>query len=84
LKESYCRVFLGVLLHEHLMLRPQTVLSWPAKWATSASDNRSWALAEWFHWREPGKSRQVPGFAHTIAVMQTEEALERAYEQPRI
>ena len=42
------------------------------------------ALAEWFHQgaNKGSLAKYLEGFAHTIAVMQTEEALERvAYEQ---
>jgi adenosine deaminase len=76
-----------VLLHEHLdgVLRPATVIEL-AKEAgyvdlpTSESD----ALAEWFFRgaNQGSLAKYLEGFAHTIAVMQTEEALERvAYEQ---
>src|SRR6202158_3528658 len=76
-----------VLLHEHLdgVLRPQTVidLAKETKYADLPTSDPK-ALAQWFH---QGATRgSLPkyreGFAHTIAVMQTEEALERvAYEQ---
>jgi len=76
-----------VLLHEHLdgVLRPATVIEL-AKDAgyvdlpTSDSD----ALAEWFFRgaNQGSLANYLEGFAHTIAVMQTEKALERvAYEQ---
>src|SRR6202035_369667 len=42
------------------------------------------ALAQWFHRgaNQGSLAKYLEGFAHTIAVMQTEEALERvAYEQ---
>ena len=76
-----------VLLHEHLdgVLRPETVIDL-AK-SSNYTELPSWdpaQLAKWFH---QGASRgnlpkYLEGFAHTIAVMQTEEALERvAYEQ---
>jgi len=76
-----------VLLHEHLdgVLRPASVIDL-AKDAgyldlpTSDSD----ALAEWFFRgaNQGSLAKYLEGFAHTIAVMQTEKALERvAYEQ---
>src|ERR1700746_190399 len=76
-----------VLLHEHLdgVLRPTTVI----ELARSANytglpteDHRE--LARWFHRgaNQGSLPKYLEGFAHTIAVMQTEEALERvAYEQ---
>jgi adenosine deaminase len=76
-----------VLLHEHLdgVLRPQTVIelareSGYAELPTKDPD----ALAEWFHRgaNQGSLAKYLEGFAHTIAVMQTEEGLERvAYEQ---
>jgi len=76
-----------VLLHEHLdgVLRPQTVveLAQEAKyWELPTTDPE--ALAQWFHQgaNKGSLAKYLEGFAHTIAVMQTEEALERAaYEQ---
>src|ERR1700737_1837121 len=76
-----------VLLHEHLdgVLRPQTVIELAAKAKYSklpTSDPT--ALAQWFHQgaNKGSLAKYLEGFAHTIAVMQTEEALERvAYEQ---
>lgn len=76
-----------VLLHEHLdgVLRPETVIEL-AKVANydglPTQDTKQ--LAQWFH--EGANQGSLPkyleGFAHTIAVMQTKEALERvAYEQ---
>src|SRR5947209_415080 len=75
-----------VLLHDHLDggLRPQTIIdiakeSGYGKLPTTDSGE----LAEWFF---RGANRgslglYLEGFAHTVAVMQTEEALERvAYE----
>jgi adenosine deaminase len=76
-----------VLLHEHLdgVLRPQTVidLAKEAKYADLPTSDPV-ALAEWFHQgaNKGSLAKYLEGFAHTIAVMQTEEALERvAYEQ---
>jgi adenosine deaminase len=76
-----------VLLHEHLdgVLRPQTVidLARQEKYADLPTSDPQ-ALAEWFHQgaNKGSLAKYLEGFAHTIAVMQTEEALERvAYEQ---
>lgn len=76
-----------VLLHEHLdgVLRPQTVIdlakeSHYAGLPTSDAES----LAQWFHQgaNKGSLAKYLEGFAHTIAVMQREEALERvAYEQ---
>jgi adenosine deaminase len=76
-----------ILLHEHLDggLRPQTIieLARESGYRGLPTDNPE-ELAAWFH--EGANKGSLPeylvGFAHTIAVMQTEEALERvAYEQ---
>jgi adenosine deaminase len=76
-----------VLLHEHLdgVLRPETILEL-AKEAryTKLPAAEPGALAEWFHRgaNQGSLAKYLGGFAHTIAVMQTEAALERvAYEQ---
>src|ERR1700728_178095 len=76
-----------VLLHEHLdgVLRPQTVveLARDANYTELPTDNPD-ALAQWFFRgaNQGSLSKYLEGFAHTIAVMQTEEALQRiAYEQ---
>jgi adenosine deaminase len=76
-----------VLLHEHLdgVLRPSTVieLAKDAGYVDLPTSNAS-ALAEWFFRgaNQGSLAKYLEGFAHTIAVMQTEEALERvAYEQ---
>jgi adenosine deaminase len=76
-----------VLLHEHLdgVVRPKTVI----ELAKSEDYHRlptedPAALAKWFHHGANHGSlpKYLEGFVHTIAVMQTEEALERvAYEQ---
>jgi len=76
-----------VLLHEHLdgVLRPKTVV----ELARSADYNQlptedPAELALWFHQgaNQGSLPKYLEGFVHTIAVMQTEEALERvAYEQ---
>ena len=76
-----------VLLHEHLdgVLRTQTVVEL-AKDAgyTELPTNDPAQLAQWFHQgaNQGSLAKYLEGFEHTIAVMQTEEALERiAYEQ---
>jgi adenosine deaminase len=76
-----------VLLHEHLdgVLRPQTVieLARAAKYAELPTQDPL-ALARWFHQgaNQGSLAKYLEGFVHTIAVLQTEEALERAaYEQ---
>jgi adenosine deaminase len=76
-----------VLLHEHLdgVLRPQTVidLANDAKYSGLPTKDPV-ALAQWFHQgaNQGSLAKYLEGFAHTIAVMQTAEALERvAYEQ---
>jgi len=76
-----------VLLHEHLdgVLRPQSVidLARDAKYRELPSEHAP-ALALWFHQgaNQGSLAKYLEGFAHTIAVMQTEDALERvAYEQ---
>jgi adenosine deaminase len=76
-----------VLLHEHLdgVVRPQTVIELAAdagytKLPTEDPD----ALGQWFHRgaNQGSLTKYLEGFSHTIAVMQTEDALERvAYEQ---
>ena len=76
-----------VLLHEHLdgVLRPQTIieLARAVGYSELPTQNPD-ELATWFY--QGANKGSLPeylrGFAHTIAVMQTEEALERvAYEQ---
>src|ERR1700690_515684 len=76
-----------VLLHEHLdgVLRPQTVieLARDAGYEGLPTSDPA-ALAQWFHRgaNQGSLSKYLEGFTHTIAVMQTEEGLERgAYEQ---
>ena len=76
-----------VLLHEHLdgVLRPQTIidLAREIKYTKLPTEDAQ-ALAEWFfRGANTGSlAEYLKGFTHTIAVMQTEEALERvAYEQ---
>jgi len=76
-----------VLLHEHLdgVLRPQTVieLADSVKYAGLPAHTPE-TLGQWFQQgaNRGSLAKYLEGFAHTIAVMQTEEALERvAYEQ---
>jgi adenosine deaminase len=76
-----------VLLHEHLdgVLRPSTVIELAREAAyLDLPTARSEALSEWFFRgaNQGSLAKYLEGFAHTIAVMQTEDALERvAYEQ---
>jgi adenosine deaminase len=76
-----------VLLHEHLdgVLRPKTIveLARNANYDQLPSEDPE-ELARWFHQgaNQGSLPKYLEGFAHTIAVMQSEEALERvAYEQ---
>jgi adenosine deaminase len=76
-----------VLLHDHLDggLRPATIieLAKAQQYDQLPSDNPE-DLARWFHQgaNQGSLPKYLEGFAHTIAVMQTQEALERvAYEQ---
>jgi adenosine deaminase len=76
-----------VLLHEHLdgCLRPRTVieLARDADYGDLPTEDPG-KLAQWFHQgaNQGSLAKYLEGFAHTIAVMQSEEALERvAYEQ---
>jgi adenosine deaminase len=76
-----------VLLHEHLdgVLRPETIidLARSANYDGLPTQDPK-QLALWFHQgaNQGSLPKYLEGFAHTIAVMQTEEALERvAYEQ---
>lgn len=76
-----------VLLHEHLdgVLRPQTVIDLAKETGyTGLPTQDARALGEWFFRgaNQGSLAKYLEGFAHTIAVMQTEEALQRvAYEQ---
>jgi adenosine deaminase len=85
--QSTLRQFPKVLLHEHLdgVLRPQTVIDLAQDAGYGGlPTHESDALAQWFfHGANQGSlAKYLEGFAHTIAVMQTEEALQRvAYEQ---
>jgi adenosine deaminase len=76
-----------VLLHEHLdgVLRPKTVvdLAREIHYKELPTEDPE-KLSEWFHRgaNQGSLSKYLEGFKHTIAVMQTEEGLERvAYEQ---
>jgi len=76
-----------VLLHEHLdgVLRPKTVieLAKDANYSELPTEDPE-ELSRWFHQgaNQGSLQKYLEGFAHTIAVMQTEEALERVvYEQ---
>ena len=76
-----------VLLHEHLdgVLRPQTIIELARSTGyTELPTNDPEALGKWFRQgaNQGSLAKYLEGFKHTIAVMQTEEALERvAYEQ---
>jgi adenosine deaminase len=76
-----------VLLHEHLdgVLRAKTLveLARSGRYDRLPTEDPD-ELARWFHQgaNQGSLPKYLEGFAHTIAVMQTEEALERvAYEQ---
>ena len=76
-----------VLLHEHLdgVVRPETVieLARSVKYEQLPTEDPV-QLARWFHQgaNQGSLPKYLEGFVHTIAVMQTEEALERvAHEQ---
>ena len=87
LDQSLLRSLPKVLLHEHLdgVLRPQTVI----ELATDVGYRElpkadADQLAKWFHQgaNQGSLAKYLEGFKHTVAVLQTEEALERvAYEQ---
>jgi len=76
-----------VLLHEHLdgVLRPKTIVELAKSGGYRGLPKENPAeLAHWFHQgaNQGSLPKYLEGFTHTIAVMQTEEALERvAYEQ---
>ena len=76
-----------VLLHEHLdgVLRPKTIidLAKAVDYSQLPTEDPD-ALAEWFFQgaNQGNLAKYLEGFTHTIAVTQTDEALERvAYEQ---
>ena len=87
LDRALLQSFPKVLLHEHLdgVLRPQTIIDLAKRSGYDdlpTSDPEK--LAQWFHQgaNQGSLAKYLEGFKHTIAVMQTEEALERvAYEQ---
>jgi adenosine deaminase len=76
-----------VLLHEHLdgVLRPATVIALAEDCGYAELPTRDpEELARWFHQgaNQGSLAKYLEGFKHTIAVTQTEEALDRvAYEQ---
>ena len=76
-----------VLLHEHLdgVLRPATVIALAEDCGYAELPTRDpEELARWFHQgaNQGSLAKYLEGFQHTIAVTQTEEALDRvAYEQ---
>ena len=87
LDKELLRTLPKVLLHEHLdgVLRPETLieLAKDAKYTGLPTDNAQ-ALSQWFirGANQGSLTKYLEGFVHTIAVMQTEEALYRvAYEQ---
>jgi len=86
-EEAFLRRLPKVLLHEHLdgALRPRTMveLAKEAKYSKLPTQDLL-ELAEWFlrGANQGSLAKYLEGFTHTIAVMQTEAALERvAYEQ---
>lgn len=87
LEKATLKALPKVLLHEHLdgVLRPKTVIELADRVKYSGLPTRDAdALGKWFHQgaNQGSLAKYLEGFAHTIAVMQTEEALERvAYEQ---
>jgi adenosine deaminase len=87
LERQLLRSLPKVLLHEHLdgVLRPQSVIELAKEVGyVGLPTTDAQALAEWFHQgaNQGSLAKYLQGFRHTIAVMQTEEALERvAYEQ---
>jgi adenosine deaminase len=87
LDRAILKILPKVLLHEHLdgVLRPETViaLAKSAGYGQLPTENPE-ELARWFHQgaNQGSLPKYLEGFVHTIAVLQTEEALERvAYEQ---
>ena len=87
LDPSLLRSLPKVLLHEHLdgVLRPRTLIELARQSGyTQLPTEDSDELAAWFFRgaNQGSLPKYLEGFAHTIAVMQTPEALERvAYEQ---
>ncbi len=85
--KSVLKMLPKVLLHEHLdgVLRPQTIieLAGSVHYAELPTNDPE-ALGQWFYRgaNQGSLPKYLEGFKHTIAVMQTPEALERvAYEQ---
>ena len=87
LQRSLLQSLPKVLLHEHLdgVLRPQTVIDLAKRTGYGELPTHDAAeLATWFFQgaNQGSLAKYLEGFKHTIAVTQTEEALERvAYEQ---
>ena len=87
LDRALLKILPKVLLHEHLdgVLRPQTVIDLARATGYAGLPTEDPAqLAAWFYQgaNKGSLAEYLLGFAHTIAVTQTEEALERvAYEQ---
>ena len=87
LPEPILRALPKVLLHEHLdgVLRPSTLIELAHEvHYTKLPTEDPRTLAEWFFQgaNQGSLPKYLEGFTHTIAVMQTAEALERvAYEQ---
>jgi adenosine deaminase len=87
LQKSVLQSLPKVLLHEHLdgVLRPASVIELAADTQYTELPTKDAAeLAAWFHQgaNQGSLAKYLEGFRHTIAVMQTEDALERvAYEQ---
>jgi adenosine deaminase len=87
LQESALRALPKVLLHEHLdgVLRPSTIIELAREGNYPKLPTKDpQALAAWFLQgaNQGNLPKYLEGFVHTIAVMQTAEALERAaYEQ---
>lgn len=86
-EHSFLKTLPKVLLHEHLdgVLRPQTIIDLAkSSQYTDLPTTDPEALARWFHQgaNQGSLAKYLEGFKHTIAVTQTEEALERvAFEQ---
>jgi adenosine deaminase len=87
LDQSFLQSLPKVLLHEHLdgVLRPKTIIELARNTGYNELPTQdSTELGQWFHQgaNQGSLAKYLEGFKHTIAVMQTEEALERvAYEQ---
>ena len=87
LDKTLLRTLPKVLLHEHLdgVLRPQTIVELAKDLGyRDLPTSDPIALGNWFHQgaNQGSLAKYLEGFKHTIAVMQTEESLERvAYEQ---